>query len=216
MKKNKFLTVILITSLFVTSCAVNQKVDYNNLKMDLFNVKSESLNIALLDHREAVIDGSRKANFTGYMRSNVGIAYPISTKTGNDFINEISNNIIKSLNKFNVKAFNIPSKYSEDENSVKEKLLQTKGDKKMLLTFNELHTDGYAIQVLHYDFDISVFDKNNELIAYKKFQDKRKLGGTVAFGAGPYKRYMPEAVTKLFEDIFNDPEILNALNNTNS
>lgn len=212
MKKTIHIISLFIFPLLLTSCAVNQKIDYSNLKMDLFDVKSKSVNIALLDHREAVIDGSRKADFTGYMRSNVGIAYPISTKTGTNFVDEISNNITKSLNRFNIKAVNIPTKYSENENSIREQLLRTESNKKILFVFNELHTDGYAIQVLHYDFEVSVFDKDNQLISYKKFHDKRKLGGTVAFGAGPYKKYMPEAIVKLFEDVFNDPEILNKLN----
>ena len=212
MRKTAHIILLIILSLFLTRCAVNRKIDYSNLKMDLFDVKSKSVNIALLDHREAVIDGSRKANFTGYMRSNVGIAYPISTKNGTNFIDEISNNIIKSLNRFNIKAVNILTKYSENENSIREQLFRTESNKKILFVFNELHTDGYAIQVLHYDFEVSVFDKDNQLISYKKFHDKRKLGGTVAFGAGPYKKYMPEAIVKLFEDVFNDPEILNKLN----
>lgn len=46
------------------------------------------------DHREAVIDGSRKPDFVGYMRSNVGIAYPIGTESKNSLMLDLNNNIV--------------------------------------------------------------------------------------------------------------------------
>lgn len=206
------LTVFTIATLVISSCAVGKKVNYNSIKMDLFAVKAKSIDIVLLDHREAVVDGSRKPSFCGYMRSGVGIAYPVSTSSKKSFIDDIGNNIVSSLNKFNVKATLIPSNFEQSEETAKQNLLLVGGDKKMLFVFEEFHTDGYGIQYLHYNFDISVFDKDNNLIMYKKYYDKEKLGGNVAFGAGGFKKYMPEKVMEFFEGIFNDQEILNALN----
>ena len=203
---------ILIICLALTGCAVGRKVKYDSLKMNLSEIKSEKISISLLDHREAVVDGSRKPDFVGYMRSNVGIAYPIGTESKNEFIFDLSSNIKNSLNRFNIEVVNIETKWSDSEQDVKSKLFTTNTNKKLLLVFDELHTDGYAIQVLHYKIGFFVYDSNNELIKYKVFEADRKLGGTVAWGAGPYKKYMPEAITKLFEDMFNDTEILNAIN----
>lgn len=203
---------ILILCLALTSCAVGRKVKYDNLKMNLSEIKRNDLSISLLDHREAVIDGSRKPDFVGYMRSNVGIAYPIGTESKNDFIFDLTSNLLNSFKRFNINVNSIDTKWSDSERDIKSKLFLTNSNKKILIIFDELHTDGYAIQVLHYKINFFVFDKNNELLKYKVFDADKKLGGTVAFGAGPYKKYMPEAMTKLFEEMFNDQEILNAIN----
>lgn len=207
--------IILITTCIIlfTSCAVNRKVKYDNLSMNLSEIKTKSISLALLDKREAVVDGSRKPDFVGYMRSNVGIAFPIGTESKNNFMLDLSANIENSLSRFGVKVNNIVTSHTEAEQEVRTKVFTTLDDKKILFVFNELHTDGMAIQVLHYKINLFVYDKNNELLKYKDFDGKRKLGGTVAFGAGPYKRYMPEAIVKLFEDILNDDEILSAINN---
>ena len=146
------------------------------------------------------------------MRSNAGIAWPIGTESKNDFIQDLTKNIINSLDRFDIKATVIDTKSNEDEKAIKIKLLNANGDKKVFFVFDELHTDGYAIQVLHYKINVFVYNKTGELLKYKVFEAHQKLGGTVAFGAGPYKKYMPQAISKLFEDVFNEKEILEAIN----
>ncbi len=176
-------------------------------------MKTSDISVALLDHRLAVVDGSRKSSFVGYMRSGAGIAYPMSTVSKEPFMEEMTQNIINSFKRLDIEATAIFTKNTETEENIKEKLFNQKANKKVFFIFKELHTDGYAIQVLHYNFEVFVYGKENKILAYKKFHDKRKLGGTVAWGPGPYKNYMPQAMTKLFEDTFNDEEIIKALNN---
>mgnify|MGYP001081317042 CR=1 FL=1 len=57
--------------------------------MDLFQVESNSIDLLLLDHRETVVDGSRKPSFCGYMRTSAGIAYQVHTVTKKSFLEEI-------------------------------------------------------------------------------------------------------------------------------
>ena len=45
----------------------------------------------------------------------------------------------------------------------------------------------------------------------KSFSGKRELGGSKAWGAGNFKEYIPEVYKKLLEEIFNDPEIVAAM-----
>lgn len=208
----KKIILCLFCLVLLTSCAVSRKVKYDNLNMNLSEIKTKNISLALLDQREAVIDGSRKPDFVGYMRSNVGIAFPIGTESKNNFMSDLSSDIVSSLSRFGVNVNNIITSHTEKENEVKSKIFTIDDDKKIFFVFDELHTDGMAIQVLHYKINVFVYDKNNELLKYKVFNETRKLGGNVAFGAGPYKRYMPEAIVKLFEEILNDEEILNAIN----
>jgi len=208
MRKTSKAGLIVFSFILLTSCAVGRKVKYDGLKLDLFDIKTKNIDLALLDHREAVIDGSRKPDFTGYMRSSVGIAYPIGTGSKNSLMLDLSNNIVNSLARFDIKVTSLPTKWEQDEKTVKSELISLKGDKKILLVFDQLNTDGYAIQFLQYKINLYIYDKDGTLLKYKSIDGKEKLGGNVAFGAGAYKTYMPEGMAKLFEDIFKDKEIL--------
>ncbi|MBE0391300.1 hypothetical protein [Flavobacterium sp. PL002] len=212
--KNKMKNIFLglVALILLSSCAVSRKVKYDGLKLDLFDIKNKNIDLALLDHREAVIDGSRKPDFVGYMRSNVGIAFPMGTQSKNNFMYDLSNNIVNSLKRFDIVVTNLDTKWQDEEQSVKTQLLSLNGDKKVLLVFDQLNTDGYMIQFLYYKINMYVYDKNGVLLKYKAIDGKEKLGGNVAFGAGSYKTYMPDAISKLFEDIFKDQEILELIN----
>lgn len=213
-KKNEMKKIILglISLLLFSSCAVNQKIKYDGLKMDLFDIKTTNIDLALLDHRKEVTSGSKKPDFVGYMRSNVGIAYTIKTKSKNDFVVDLSNNIVNTLARFDIKVTNVKTKYQDDENTLKQELLKLNGSKKILFVIHKLHTDGYGIQILKYNLELYIYDKDGKLLKYKAFDRDKKIGGNVAFGAGSYKTYMPEAVSKLFEDILKDNEILEIIN----
>ncbi|WP_281310749.1 hypothetical protein [Flavobacterium flavigenum] len=213
MKRTKKIGLIIFSSILLTSCAVGRKVKYDGLKLDLFDIKTKNIDLALLDHREAVIDGSRKPDFVGYMRSNVGIAYPIGTESKNNLMLDLSNNIVNSLDRYDIKVTSLTTKWQEDEKTVKSQLLSLNGDKKIFLVFDQLHTDGYMIQFFYYKIHLYIYDKDGALLKYKSIEGKEKLGGNVAFGAGAYKTYMPEAMKKLFEDMFKDKEIAGLLKN---
>lgn len=208
----KNLSLIFVLAILLSSCAISRSVTYDNLKMDFSNVKEKSVSFALLDHRVQVIDGSRKPDFVGYMRSGVGIAYPMGTSSKNNFIDDLTAGIVASLERVEVIAVKVETSWNQSEKEVREKLFRLNNFKKVFIVFDELHTDGYAIQVLHYDFSVFVYNQNNELLKMKTFKKTEKLGGTVMWGAGPYKKYMPEALVRLFETVFSDEEISTAIN----
>lgn len=206
------LGIILFAFVLLTNCTGYWKVKYDGVKMDLSEVKTKNIDLVLLDHREAVIDGSRKPSFTGYMRSAVGIAYPLNTKSKNNFTDDLTSNFINSFNTINVTLTAISSNFKDSIDVLKSKLFSLNGDRKVLLIFDILHTDGYSIQFLHYKIILNIFDKEGKLLKSKTFEGDTKLGGSVLMGPGPFKKYMPKAVAKLFEDIFKDQEVLEAIN----
>jgi hypothetical protein len=208
----KIYLVGILSLILLSSCAVNQKVKYDGLELNLSEIKTKNIDLALLDHREAVIDGSRKPDFVGYMVSGAGIHWPIGTLSKNNLMDDLSYNIVNSLNKYDVKVTNVITKWQDDEQTIKSKLLDLNGDIKIFLVFDELHTNGYGIQFLYYKINMFIYNKSGERLKYKLIEGKEKLGGNVAFGPGSYKTYMPKSMSKLFEDIFSDKEILEIIN----
>lgn len=211
----KIYLVGILSLMLLSSCAVNQKVKYHGLELNLSEIKAKNIDLALLDHREAVIDGSRKPDFVGYMISGAGINWPMGTLSKNNLMDDLSYDIVNSLNKYDVKVTNVITKWQEDEQTVKSKLFNLNGDVKIFFVFDELHTNGYGIQFLYYKINMFIYNKSGELLKQKLIEGKEKLGGNIAFGPGSYKTYMPKSMSKLFEDIFNDKEISEIINKNN-
>ncbi len=205
----------ILSLLLLSSCAVNQKVKYDRLELNLSEIKTKNIDLALLDHREAVIDGSRKPDFVGYMVSGAGINWPMGTLSKNNLMDDLSYDIVNSLNKYDVKVTNIITKWQDDEKTIKSKLFNINGDIKIYFVFDQLHTNGYGIQFLYYKINMFIYNKSGELLKHKLIEGKEKLGGNIAFGPGSYKTYMPKSMSKLFEDIFTDKEILEIINKNN-
>jgi len=202
--------IYFLTLLILSGCAGSLKIQYDGINANL-PAFSENITIAIWDQREQVLDGSRKPDFVGYMRSGAGIAYPIGTASGKPIVDDISSSIASSLEKQGCTTSIITTSPTEDEHAILDNFAKNGSGKLFLMKCSEYHTDGYGIQNLNYDLLVKIFASDGQLLKEKSFQGDRNLGGSVAWGAGKYKEYMPEGLKALLEEIFNDPEISSGL-----
>ena len=205
-----YIGLFLLTTL-ISGCAISRKVSYNDLNINLPQVTVKSLSIAVWDQREQVIKGSRKPDFVGYMRSGAGIAYPMGTESGKTFADDIALDISSSYQKNGFKANIIPTSFQESENTILSNLKNSNSDKLILIKMNKLHTDGYTGFDLFYDLQSSVYKSSGELLRQKSFKGTKPLGK-----GSQYKTNLPNGLKELLEEVFNDQEILAALNNFGS
>jgi hypothetical protein len=203
----------LIAAAILTSCACGgYSVKYDGLPLNLPTIKSKNIALALLDHRDTDLDGSTNPNFVGYIRNAYGIPFPLFTESNKALIDDLSGNIISSLNKQDIKVKNISTHWKDNEKTVNSELLTLEGEKKILFVFTELNTDGYGIQFLHYKIKASIYDKDGALLGTIPFTGSIESGGSVMMGAGSFCEYMPLTMTSLLEKIFKDKEFLGAIN----
>lgn len=201
-----FITLFLLATI-VSGCAISRSVSYSDLNLSVPSVKAKNISIAVWDQREQVISGNRKPNFVGYTRSGAGIAYPMGTESGKAFADDIALDISSSYQKNGTNANMIPTSFKESEKSILSKLKDRNSDKLILMKMNELHTDGYMGFDLFYDLQSSVYKSSGELLEQISFTGTMPLGKVKH-----YKTNLPNGLQELLEQIFNDPEILEALN----
>ena len=209
----KKISIFIGGIILLASCAVNQKIDYSNFRVNVKDIKANNLDLALLDHREVVISQKKKPSFIGYLRSGADIPWGMNTKGHTDFIDDLSTGMIESFKEKNILGTKLKTSWTDNEDSVKRKLLLMNVDKKLFFVFHKLHTDGYGKQVLFYDFELNIYGKSGILIRNKSFKGKTKLGGTGFWGPADYKTYTPEKVSEFFESILSDPDVSTAINN---
>ncbi len=196
----------------LVSCAVSRKVEYEGVYANVPAFR-QKIGLACWDQREQVTNGSRQPDFVGYTRSGAGIAYPMGTANGRPFIDNMTSSIASSLTKQGSTVTGVITSFSEKESLIMSQLKKTNGNRLILIDCKQFYTDGYGATSLMYNLQISVYGQQGDLIKQKTFNGKRALGGSVAWGPGKYKEYMPEAYKKLIEEMFNDSEIAAVLQN---
>lgn len=201
-----YIYLIVISTLF-SSCAISQKISYNELTAIIPQLETKNLSIAVWDQRKLVLNGSRKADFVGYLRSGAGIAYPMGTLSGKPFTDEIAINISSSFKRNGLIAFAINTTFNDNESTILNNLKKNSCDKLILIKCNQLHSDGYERKILLYNLQVSIYDKEGTQIERKSFNGEKYLGRGMK-----YKTYIPIGMKELIEEIFNDPSIKNALN----
>ena len=202
---------IFLLFFMVTGCAINRRVSYHHLIANFTEISNKNISIAVWDQREQVRSGNRKRNFVGYMRTAIGIAYPMGTFSGRPLADDITRSIVRSFQNKGCTVEVIATSNSYTQEQILENFKKSGSAKFILIKMNQYHTDGYGAQSLHYNLQVGVYDRKGNLIKEKNYIDERKIGGSAFWGPRRYKKYMPEAFKKLMEKIFSDIEITSAL-----
>lgn len=204
----KYYCVVLIAFIgMISGCAISRKIPYHNLKINLPQIETKNLSIAVWDQRVQLLKGKRKPDFVGYLRSGAGIAYPMGTVSGNDFAEDIACDIASSFKNNGVNCIVIKTNYQESKNVILSNFKKTNNDKLILIKCNQLHTDGYTKENLIYELVVYIYDKDGSLITQKLFSGEKALGSGL-----DYQKYMPNGLRELIRDIFYNKTINRALN----
>lgn len=209
----KKLNLIFIGSLAIlmTSCAISRKVQYDNLVANVEVQGTKSVAIAALDHREHVLVNGKAVDFVGYMRSTVGIPYPIGTKSKKPFADDVASSINHTLSGKGYKCSVIITTPKDAENDIINKLKDSSSDVSILFLMNAWWTDTSYPTFLNYDVTISLYDKSGTLLSTKKFaENKKNIAGMMIWG-NEYMKFIPNAFKTELEKMLNDPDIKKSL-----
>jgi hypothetical protein len=121
MKKIKLLFIGFIV-LLLTSCAVGRKAQYDNIVANIEVQGTKSVALAALDHRTHVLQDGKPQDFVGYLRSGVGIPYPIGTKSKKPLSSDVASSLNETLAKKGYKCSVIATAPTDNVKDVIAKL----------------------------------------------------------------------------------------------
>jgi len=174
--------------------------------MSFPSIEAKKITVAVWDQRAMVVDGSRKENFVGYMRSASGIPYPMGTQSGRPFITEISRSIVDGFRSNGVDVYEISTTAHTSREEILSMAKRAHNDYFLLIKCDELHADGYMRHKLLYDLKLFVFDSNGEQLYYRSYKGKDDM-----LRGGGFRKYMPATVIALFEQTISDTDFLRTL-----
>jgi hypothetical protein len=209
MKKLNVIFIGLI-AIWLTSCVVARKAQYDKLVANVEVQSTKSIAIGVLDHREHVLTNGKPVDFVGYLRSTAGIPYPIGTKSLKPLATDFASSIQETLTTKGFKCSVVTTVPKDAENDIVDKLKTSGSELSILFVLNSWWTDTYMATLLSYDVSVTVCDKNGTRLATKKFAESKKAIGANIWGT-EYQKYIPEACKNVLGIIFNDAEIKKAL-----
>lgn len=188
-------------------CAVGNKYNYESADINLPVKGTAAVAVDVDDARSYVISGDKKSNFVGLQRGGFGNPFNVTTESDKplaDVITEVLVAALKNggytsesieLNNLNVAAI--------------QTALATTSDKLVYLKVIEWKTDIYSSITLHYNLELTVYNKEGEAIA-----SSSQKGSEVIGGGGFSSSNSAAAVSALQQKIsflFNSEEIKHAL-----
>jgi hypothetical protein len=189
----------------LTGCAFGQKISYtgaSNFRIPENTV--ETVGLAVSDKRPAVVAGDHSLHWVGYSRPPLGIPYGVHTESGRPLSDDFASLLQSTLAKYEVVAQIVSTQPFEDRQVVVRRLASYRNPKNVIVTLNDWKTDSYVgLSIsLHYSVTLEVTDANG-----------RQLGRSSSVGVKSIMSGYPLflAVTDIFQELFNTPEIKVAL-----
>lgn len=232
MKIKKLTTVLLslLIGLLLSNCSSGEKLfdyklSYNQIKTEIPIHNSFTYSIATYDQRLAVVDGSRNEEFVGYVRSQAWIAYPIDTKSGENFSDEFSLVIKNSMYDSSNQTQIIQTNFSDSKQNILNRLVDSNSDRLLLFTITKWETDskppapGKLVWMPNtrtsvlWDILLEIYTKDGELIAFNKTDgldrdvDDNKKGHKTEI----IQLVVNEKFKEKIDILFDDAEIQKAL-----
>ncbi|MFC4699972.1 hypothetical protein ACFO4O_07385 [Glaciecola siphonariae] len=200
------LSVILLTG----GCAAGNK--YNYVAEDVgLPIKASSntlVGVGAQDSRPYVLNGDKPAKFVGLQRGGFGNPFDVTTGSQRGFTDDLAGIVGKMLQKSDFSTALNTSFSSSDE--FLAALKASGASRGVYIDVREWKTDIYAKITLHYDLELSVYDRNGEVLAQSLQQGKEPIGGA-SMSQSANARSASLALATKISYLFNDANVKAAL-----
>ena len=199
--------------ILLSGCAIGQTVNYDtgSWTFDTDRIAEKQATVIFYDQRPYVLSGNKDPNFVGLLRSLAGIPYPVSTQSGRPMTDDMAILMRNTLRAHgsNAKVVAVPHSINpRDTHLVAER---NGGQAPFLLfTFFEWKTDTYTEPVLHYNVELSVLDKDGEILSSERSSGIDQLGANQR----AERLTLASATTDIFGSLLNSDRTAKALTGT--
>jgi len=210
---NAFRYGIIFLTTFLVGCAVGNTYDYSQANINLAVTGHSDLGLAVIDERPYVLSGDKKPDFIGLQRGGFGNPFNVSTESGRALAVEMAEAMTSELEDNGFKVFDLHVSESGSK-IVASAIHEAAKTRNVILIVHEWKTDAMMSFGLTYDLRLKVMDESANLLAEAETSGiKEKLGGAGFEGANSIAA--ANAFSSKIGQLFNDPDVMRALNETN-
>ena len=209
----KFLSLfcLVVAAWMLSGCGNLYRINYSNIKADLNYSGSQSVSLAVIDHRPYVLKGEKDPKYVGTIRGGYGNPYDLWTESNLNLTDEMAATLADSLRS---KGFHVLAVKTAVNRNISDMMaeLQSSGAKRFIfMEVKDWRSDYYPKSfgaeqtVLVMDVDLKVMDRNQRVLG------SSGLKGTVNLPSGWPKDTVPGFYQKKMTELLNDQDIQRAL-----
>lgn len=185
---------------------------FNLPALELQGGSSSLIVMGVLDERPYVLSGDKPPKYIGEFELSYGGPYDAFTTSKQPMVNEFGNKLVHLLGHTfpEIKTVNLSIGLSKDE--AVTQLLENGANKVVLITLKEWKSHTAIDTSLWFDAQVESFNKDKQLLAYKRTQGHDTFGGAAI--AGPItnaKRTLPHAFRQKMQALFSDSLVMASL-----
>ena len=199
---------ILLLAASVGACAIGNKYDYRRTAPKVDLKSSREATVAVIDRRPYIINKDKNPDFVGLQRAGFGNPWNVRTTSGQPLASDFRGVLINSLRSAGMKVEPAKVPFLAAPDQAVAVFAQSSVDRSVLLVVRDWKTDTYSRAALHFDLELSVYDKNT-LLASKRIRGRHAIGAAV-LPSGIGLLAISAAAQKL-SLLLNDPKIVAAL-----
>jgi hypothetical protein len=169
------------------------------------------LALAVQDQRSYVLSGAKRSTFVGLSRGGWGIAFDVTTVSGQAMWADFATSIRRGLEKA---GYGVKTAYVGDRASlaqVRMELLRTGAQRGLAVQIQEWKSETYNDIGLRYRVALEVFDAVGQEIGRTAIKGSEVFGGNLIDPDGHIQRVLADAHSRKLEELLNAPAIRRAL-----
>ena len=141
---------------FLTGCAFGNKIDYSQIYPQVGAKPTKLIEVAVVDERAYVLNGSKTGDYVGLIRGSYYIPYDVNTRSGEALAQDLQQSIIGGIKQAGGKAE--PAASSSAQASSADRQLLT-------VRIKEWKSEVFMGAVLTYVLAVDVYDESGQRLA---------------------------------------------------
>jgi len=208
-----FLLIFCLLILFMQGCAVGNKYNFSNTRVDLqiSGSRQVSVAVATLDKREVVVTQECAPTYVGMQRAGFGNPWRVNTESGLPLADDITKTVSESLTEKGFSTQPVQVTFAQTEKEAFQALMEKKSKRSVFILLKKWESDTYMNIGLEYDLRLKVVGADQSILAETATAEKKTIPGSFWEPPAAAKEQIPIAFKQVLEKLLNDPSVLAAL-----
>jgi len=208
-----FLLIFCLLILFMQGCAVGNKYNFSNTRVDLqiSGSRQVSVAVATLDKREVVVTQECAPTYVGMQRAGFGNPWRVNTESGLPLADDITKTVSESLTEKGFSTQPVQVTFAQTEKEAFQALMEKKSKRSVFILLKKWESDTYMNIGLEYDLRLKVVGADQSILAETATAEKKTIPGSFWDPPAAAKEQIPIAFKQVLEKLLNDPSVLAAL-----
>jgi hypothetical protein len=204
---SKLFTTLTVAAI-LGGCAFGQQYSYSDVPIAMGSVSSAgTVALGVQDQRSYVLSGNKSERFVGLQRGGFGNPFDVTTASA-PLADEYRDAIARAMKARGIAVTPVTIAMRDPTSAAKQKVLDAKARRAVLVTMREWKSDTMMNTDLHYDVTLNVYDERGNQLAESTIKGMDNLGN---LGLVSPREGISKVTAMKIDQLFDDEKVRAAL-----